>query len=201
MPRRLPLLDPTFDVDEPLDMNPRAPMGSRRKHAVRARTENVVRMAKTNYHAGREANPEDDYERPTTRGQCVEEGSDFAFRPCPFVSCRYHLAIVAKQDAIKIVFPTLDDENPALFDVDWEHLPESCALDVADRGENTLEVVGDTMNLTRERVRQIEERAYLRMRQLRGEDAKAYRTLRELAEPVRDETRVSFQLGTPRSRY
>ena len=33
---------------------------------------------------------------------------------------------------------------------------ETCALDVADRGGTTLEEVGAIMNLTRERIRQVE---------------------------------------------
>ena len=37
----------------------------------------------------------------------------------------------------------------------WE-MTETCALDVADRGGITLEEVGEIMNLTRERVRQVE---------------------------------------------
>ena len=35
-------------------------------------------------------------------------------------------------------------------------MTETCALDVADRGGITLEEVGEIMNLTRERVRQVE---------------------------------------------
>jgi len=48
--------------------------------------------------------------------------------------------------SIKINFPELEP---------WE-LQESCALDVADRGVHTLEEVGEILNLTRERVRQLE---------------------------------------------
>jgi DNA-directed RNA polymerase sigma subunit (sigma70/sigma32) len=37
----------------------------------------------------------------------------------------------------------------------WE-LAQTCALDVAERGGITLEEVGEIMNLTRERIRQVE---------------------------------------------
>ena len=41
---------------------------------------------------------------------------------------------------------------------------ESCALDVADRGGTTLEDVGAIMNLTRERIRQVEVRGLLKLK-------------------------------------
>ena len=83
------------------------------------------------------------YERPATRSECVDGP-----RPCPFVSCKYHLYLDVKTDtnSIKLNFPHLEV---------WE-LEHSCALDVAERGGMTLEDVGHIMNLTRERVRQVE---------------------------------------------
>jgi hypothetical protein len=48
----------------------------------------------------------------------------------------------------------------------WE-LGESCALDVADRGGTTLEDVGAIMNLTRERIRQVEVKALAKLEALR----------------------------------
>jgi hypothetical protein len=80
-------------------------------------------------------------ERPRTRGQCRG-----GMRPCPFVSCRHHLYLDVNPEngSIKFNFPHLDP---------WE-LPDSCALDVAESGEHTLEEVGQVVNLTRERVRQ-----------------------------------------------
>jgi len=84
-----------------------------------------------------------DYERPETREQCRSDK-----RPCLYVSCRYHLYLDVNPvtGSIKINFP--DKEV-------WQ-LAETCALDVAERGGITLEEVGDIMNLTRERIRQVE---------------------------------------------
>jgi hypothetical protein len=47
----------------------------------------------------------------------------------------------------------------------WE-LSESCALDIADHGGTTLEDVGAIMNLTRERIRQVEVKALAKLEAL-----------------------------------
>lgn len=121
---------------------------SGRKRAIRARTENLLRGNKTRLRIlGQEYAevPGVDYLRPKTRGECVDGD-----RPCPFVSCQHHLYLdVSSNGSIKLNFPDLEV---------WE-LPESCVLDVADRGGATLEQVGVFMNITRERVRQIEVKA------------------------------------------
>src|SRR5688572_33201287 len=44
---------------------------------------------------------------------------------------------------------------------------ESCALDVADLGGTTLQDVGAIMNLTRERIRQVEVKALAKLEALR----------------------------------
>ncbi len=51
------------------------------------------------------------------------------------------------------------DEGVALL----EELPETCALDAADRGSNKLEEIGKVLRLTRERVRQIEIKGAARL--------------------------------------
>lgn len=81
--------------------------------------------------------------RPKNRDEC--RVSD---RPCPFVSCKHHLYLDVnpRTGSIKLNFPDLEV---------WE-LTETCALDVAERGGMTLEEVGELMNLTRERIRQVE---------------------------------------------
>ena len=81
--------------------------------------------------------------RPALRSECEN-----APRPCPHVSCRHHLYLDVNPEtgSIKINFP----------DREVHELEESCALDVAKRGGVTLEEVGQLMNLTRERIRQLE---------------------------------------------
>ena len=43
-------------------------------------------------------------------------------------------------------------------------MAETCALDVADRGGITLEEVGEILNLTRERIRQVEVKGLQKLR-------------------------------------
>ncbi len=95
--------------------------------------------------------------RPTNRGECRN-----APRPCPWVSCKYHLYldIVPQSGSIKMNFPDLEV---------WE-MSETCALDVADRGGITLEEVGSILNLTRERIRQVEKSGLDKLRSVLGTD-------------------------------
>ncbi len=90
--------------------------------------------------------------RPKTRAECANGP-----RPCMFVSCKHNLYLDVNPEtgSVKLNFP--DKEI-------WE-LEETCALDVADRGGITLEEVGAIMNLTRERIRQVETRGLLKLRE------------------------------------
>lgn len=85
-------------------------------------------------------------ERPRARADCVDGP-----RPCPWVGCKHHLYLDVNPTtgSVTIAFP---DRDP------WE-LEHSCSLDVAARSGITLEEVGGIMNLTRERIRQLESRA------------------------------------------
>jgi hypothetical protein len=128
---------------------------SRRKRDVRARTISVKRMTKRELELGRMLYPEvEEIEHPVTRADC--QGGE---RPCPFVSCKHHLYldVSARTGAIKLNFPDLEV---------WE-MVETCALDVADRGGTTLEEVGAIMNLTRERIRQVEVKGLAKLAALR----------------------------------
>ena len=99
----------------------------------------------------------DDVERPGTRAECQSMP-----RPCPYVSCAHHLYLDVNPSsgAIKLNFPHLEV---------WE-MRETCALDVADRGGITLEEVGEILNLTRERIRQVEVRGLGKMREDTADD-------------------------------
>lgn len=117
---------------------------ARRTRRARARTIAVQRMSKRERELGRWLHPDVvDVAKPVTREECTQ-----SVRPCPFVSCKHHLYldVSPRTGAIKLNFPDLEV---------WE-VAETCALDVADRGGATLEDVGTIMNLTRERVRQVE---------------------------------------------
>jgi len=91
------------------------------------------------------------YERPSKRSQCVSGP-----RPCLFVACKHHLYLDVNPEtgSVKLNFP---DKEP------WE-LKDTCALDIAERGGVTLEEVGEILNLTRERVRQVEVTGLTKMR-------------------------------------
>jgi Sigma-70, region 4 len=126
----------------------------KRRSRARARTISIRRLSKAELNRGRDLYPENDYWKPQSRSECKDME-----RPCPFVSCKYHLYIDVHpvRGSIKLNFPDIEI---------WE-MTETCALDVADRGGITLEEVGEIMNLTRERVRQVETAGLARLQQYR----------------------------------
>jgi hypothetical protein len=132
-------LDDDDDADGELDESGRR----KRRNRTRARTISIRRLSKAELNRGKMLFPETDYWKPKTRSECVDME-----RPCPFVSCKYHLYLDVHpvRGSIKVNFTDADV---------WE-MTETCALDIADRGGITLEEVGEIMNLTRERVRQVE---------------------------------------------
>jgi hypothetical protein len=93
-----------------------------------------------------------DMQRPRIRAECMNGP-----RPCLFVSCKHNLYLDVNPEtgSIKLNFP--DKEI-------WE-LEYTCALDVAEKGGITLEEVGEIMNLTRERIRQVETRGLMKLRE------------------------------------
>jgi hypothetical protein len=120
-----------------------------RKVRARPQTLSITRSTKLANAAARAAEPDDGLRRlPMVRGDCLESE-----RPCGYVSCRWHLFLdVTKIGNIKINFPHLVDPDgtPRL-----DEMVDTCALDIADRGGETLNRLGKRMNITRERIRQI----------------------------------------------
>ncbi len=127
-------------------LHPTGSLTTNRKHLTRALLESQAALLS-----------DDDYaqpdERPRTWGACAGETG-----PCAFVSCRHHLYLDVNPEtgSIKLNFPDLEPE-------DLEH---PCALRLATAGAHHLEEVGVRLNLTRERVRQLEEKALVQIRRL-----------------------------------
>jgi hypothetical protein len=96
---------------------------------------------------------EQPYDRPHTRADC-----DNVPRPCPFVGCKHNLYLDYTKETgnIRLNFP---DREPYEMPADG-----SCSLDVAEQGGVTLNAAGEYINLTRERIRQVENEALQKLR-------------------------------------
>ncbi len=123
----------------------------RRRTRPRSKTIAMKRLTREELRVGAMMYPPVDIPRPTSREECRGEA-----RPCPWVACKHHLYLDINPEtgSIKINFPDLEP---------WE-LQHTCALDVAERGGITHEEVGEIMNLTRERIRQVEVRGLLKLK-------------------------------------
>jgi hypothetical protein len=125
---------------------------------VRPRTESMFRLSKRRLAVLASEIPVREHRigrgRPKTWGGCVERGLGTE-HPCPFVSCKHHLAV---------------DVNPQLGSIKTTHpgedldAHETCSLALSERGGMTLEAVSEVMNLTRERIRQIEGLAIAKLK-------------------------------------
>jgi hypothetical protein len=135
-------------VSAPLPSDPRPALPGRKRSARRSRSIRVARIGRQEVkRAGeRAAELELELTRPTRRSECLEGP-----RPCPHVACKHHLYLDVNPTTgtIKLNFPELEV---------WE-LHDTCALDIAERGGTSLDDISKLMNVTRERVRQIETTA------------------------------------------
>jgi hypothetical protein len=158
MKRHLPVLQLVDDGHG--EYGPRAlsyeQLRSRRPPFARAKTLSISRETKgrrlllqLTYEQDLEALGGAHPERPKTRGECKGHVG-----PCGFASCYWHLKYdITDSGSLKDNFPGIEIDQ-------MEH---TCALDVADRGGATLQEVGRVLNITRERVRQLETRAFPRL--------------------------------------
>jgi hypothetical protein len=129
----------------------------RRRDRARSKTIAPKRLTKEELRLGALLTPMDGIAKPKTRGECLDGP-----RPCPWVSCKHHLFLDVNPEtgSIKLNFTDLDV---------WE-MNDTCSLDVADRGGITLEEVGEILNLTRERIRQVEVRGLLKLKMIGPEE-------------------------------
>ena len=108
--------------------------------------------------------------RPRTWGDCQAQGLGTHEQPCPWISCAHHLAWGrAGPSAVEAMG---DRESRARGDSlarleqaveHLEELPETCALRVAEQGEHTHEEIGKVFAVVKERARQIEDHALVRL--------------------------------------
>lgn len=148
-----PLLEETErEVTDDLARPSTPPSTIRRVRRARSRSIRIARASQREARLALEQAEalESEIDRPHKRSECAEGP-----RPCPHVSCRHHLYLDVNPSTgtIKLNFPDLEV---------WE-LAISCALDVADLGGTAIELVSELMNVTRERVRQIEMQALSRL--------------------------------------
>lgn len=119
---------------------------------IKSRASRVIslkRLTKEELRIGHLLYPERVTGRPRSRAEC-EDGP----RPCPYAGCRYHLGYeVLRTGSIVEVYSGTEI---------WD-MPHTCALDFAET-PHTLDEVGAVLQLTRERVRQIEEQALAKLR-------------------------------------
>lgn len=141
----------------------------RRRTRPRSKTIAMKRLTREELRIGALMYPPVDEPRPKARGECRGD-----VRPCPWVACKFHLYLDVNPEngSIKLNFPDLEP---------WE-LSQTCALDVAERGGITLEEVGEIMNLTRERIRQVEVRGLIKLK---------------MASPSPDELGAALLAGNP----
>lgn len=99
----------------------------------------------------RKTNSQLNIARPKTRGECQD-----GVRPCPWVSCRHHLAYEVTPDGdLRHMFPG----------VELGEMQDTCSLDVSDRGPSRLVDVVEVTNISIKVVQDTEDRAIETMRE------------------------------------
>lgn len=143
--------------DHPDDDQGERPRARKRKRRTQPRPKRIAvkKLTKSVIAAGwadlggREARAR--LSRPRTWSECGK-----FIDACPFVGCRHHnfLDVNAETGTITMNHPHRDPLD----------LVRPCSLAVAMRGGLTLDEVGEVLNLTRERIRQLEIVALIKMK-------------------------------------
>ena len=151
-----PSASPAIAPDDRFDIliSPRPQRGEGRGRL--GRVLNLIRITKTERDERLQEmvkldGPDDNKRRlPLTRGGCADVP-----RPCPHVGCRHHLYLdlAGRRGNVRIAFA---GKEP------WE-LEHSCSIDVAEVRPRILDEMAAVLGITRERTRQIFERAMERM--------------------------------------
>jgi hypothetical protein len=95
-------------------------------------------------------------ERPKTFAQCAQAQLGTKANPCPWLSCKYHLAIHAHRNLVQIRAHSAVCDDGA---IDVRKMRATCALRVAESGGQTLRQVGERLGRVSESVRQIQNSA------------------------------------------
>jgi hypothetical protein len=93
-----------------------------------------------------------------TRADCCDGP-----RPCPFISCRHHLFEELAPRILKVKRDKLGDQTDERLLRVLMGMEYSCSLDWAEKGPNTLDQIGQMFGVTRERIRQIQDKGLKRL--------------------------------------
>lgn len=117
-------------------------------------------------------------ERPRTRADCMDGP-----RPCPWISCRYHLFDEVAHRILHVPKDGLRDMTDDKLVRVLLGMEYTCVLDWAAKGPNTLEEIGRMFGVTRERIRQIQDKGLSKLK-VRGGSRKGeiIELLQDLAE-------------------
>jgi hypothetical protein len=112
---------------------------------------------------------------PKTRGECVN-----AQRPCPHIQCRHHIVgEIARHPDFEAAVAAFEARDEA-------GCTETCALDVADKGEHSAPYIATLMGISKQRVHQICDEAGLYARKFSAREQSETRSLLQTVEVMRD---------------
>lgn len=102
--------------------------------------------------------------RPSVYADCLAQHLGSEHRPCPFASCEHHLMFRIVDGEIVLNFHTEDIDE----------LPYTCAVHEASGDEMTLEAIALRLNISKERVRQLQNIALAKLKDGRQEPLREF---------------------------